>query len=1036
MDEKCKILNAWIVVEKLSEGTIDIKKQEMLSFDEKVRDWEEHFRDFLAKNKEKKNIDDEDFENSGIVFFFNIFDFSKVITILENDNHKKLYEEIKDSKKFTFAVYFDNQLKFQGNKFFYTMSGYILKHKIAFEDIRKEEENFLKVEDEIRNYINGKFAAEDFNTAFSHLLNKYQIDIKNSRYKFVRDMQYDEVNLHSFFIQDLEKAKCIHTDNLEQYFSGESNHRINLDSNKNSPRFKPEVFEEILQPEKYPKGRFPSNADYALSFMQQVATNIALNKPNNIRTVNGPPGTGKTTILKDIFADMLVQQAVLISQLPDKEMSATLPYWDNAKLGVLPDSIADKNIIVASSNNGAVQNIVHELPQISNIDEAFLGKLMEADYFKNISNSEIELELSEDSRELKVVKKKEKNWGTFSLEGGASKNIRNLLYTIEVIEKELEDVYQPDRRIYQSFLDLYKELMEKQQEVQKYYQCLKELKNIESNYREEKETFVKEKENKSLKLDGDRKIVLQEKEKLEKEKLRVQNELDMIPTKYDILKNKIDQAERNYEQIQFQRPRFRFLQKIINPSKFNQYLEDSKQANQRLNEVKEQEIKLLESRLYYENQLKECEKKLQDIQQEIKDMETAFHQWMEKEQNKLKGLEEKADKSKKIIEGINISAIDFSKTYEDLQKSNPWYDREFRIKQTNLFIMSLKVRKQFLYENRKNLRKARHIWIKREEYHSEKQILNAAWQWLNFTIPVISTTFASFGTMFKNLPENSIANLFIDEAGQALPQASVGAIFRSKKIMAVGDPAQIKPVLTLSSGILNLIRRHYDVSEKFISADASTQTLMDAVSQYGFQKSQEAEDWIGIPLWVHRRSNYPMFTISNRISYNNLMVQGKPEDKARGKADWFHIGGIADDKFVKEQADFLKEQIRSRIEKDPGLKDKIYVISPFHNVANKLAMELEEIKFTKRKDGKAVNVGTVHTFQGKEAKIVYLVLGADRGSEGAALWAVSEPNIMNVAATRAKEEFYIIGDKALYAGLKNQVVNKTLAVIEEYNEKE
>lgn len=111
--------------------------------------------------------------------------------------------------------------------------------------------------------------------------------------------------------------------------------------------------------------------------------------------------------------------------------------------------------------------------------------------------------------------------------------------------------------------------------------------------------------------------------------------------------------------------------------------------------------------------------------------------------------------------------------------------------------------------------------------------------------------------MFKNLPENSIANLFIDEAGQALPQASVGAIFRSKKIMAVGDPAQIKPVLTLSSGILNLIRRHYDVSEKFISADASTQTLMDAVSQYGFQKSQEAEDWIGIPLWVHRRSNYP-----------------------------------------------------------------------------------------------------------------------------------------------------------------------------------
>ena len=48
------------------------------------------------------------------------------------------------------------------------------------------------------------------------------------------------------------------------------------------------------------------------------------------------------------------------------------------------------------------------------------------------------------------------------------------------------------------------------------------------------------------------------------------------------------------------------------------------------------------------------------------------------------------------------------------------------------------------------------------------------------------------------------------------------------------------------------------------------------------------------------------------------------------------------------------------------------------------------------------NVGTVHTFQGKEAPIVFFVLGADRQSSGAARWAVTEANIMNVAATRAK----------------------------------
>ena len=64
---------------------------------------------------------------------------------------------------------------------------------------------------------------------------------------------------------------------------------------------------------------------------------------------------------------------------------------------------------------------------------------------------------------------------------------------------------------------------------------------------------------------------------------------------------------------------------------------------------------------------------------------------------------------------------------------------------------------------------------------------------------------------------------------------------------------------------------------------------------------------------------------------------------------------------------------------------------------------------------------------------MYFVLGADTSSSGAARWAVSTSNIMNVAATRAKEEFYIIGDKKLYASLGSNVVNKTIQIISDYN---
>lgn len=47
----------------------------------------------------------------------------------------------------------------------------------------------------------------------------------------------------------------------------------------------------------------------------------------------------------------------------------------------------------------------------------------------------------------------------------------------------------------------------------------------------------------------------------------------------------------------------------------------------------------------------------------------------------------------------------------------------------------------------------------------------------------------------------------------------------------------------------------------------------------------------------------------------------------------------------------------------------------------------------------------------------------------------NNPNIMNVAATRAKEEFYIIGDKHLFSSINSDVIKKTLEVLENYDKK-
>ncbi|MED3712418.1 AAA domain-containing protein [Peribacillus frigoritolerans] len=1030
MNGRKDILNAWITIEQLSEGSINKKDKSLKSLHTVEEDWNKFFSDFLTKKKGQQNVSDKFFKKSGLVLYFDIFNFQEVVDILrEKYKIAKAYEEVSNSDKFTFSLYFDNQLNFIADKLFFTMSGYIRQHG----DLPKD---FLKVENSFREDLNRKF-DEDFNTSISELLQKYNVSTENFRYAFVENLDNGDVNLHSFFIEDLNKAKTITNKNLNRYFNGFSGYRQNLDGKKESIHFNSHIFETmILQPKFYPLGRFPSNPDFALSFMQQVAVNLALNDENDIRSVNGPPGTGKTTLLKDIFADLVVQQAAEISQLSDKNIQGSLVYWQSAKLGVLPHSISDKNIIVASSNNGAVQNIVKELPKKEKIADDFQKQLEEANYFKDVSNSKLTGEGFGKNREIKSELLNEENWGTFSLEGGSSTNINKLLLNIEVIEKDLEENYQATTgvSVYQEFSRLYDELKIEREKIQEYSKKMYSLQKLKTKHKEQVIAFEQEEKKKRTNLISQEEEAKRELERLRQESVNLQKDLSNASIEIKNLTNLQAQAERNYDVVTSQKPSFLWFQKIFNKPKVEQYFKNLNNTNDHLNHLSQQKTILLNDRMQLENGLKENATKSEYAQKQIQDTKADFNRWMTTQQNDFKKLEQEIALLEKLKHQSGIKELDFSLSYDEVQKSNPWFTKQFRILQSELFISALKVRKQFLYENRKSLKAARIIWNKQSEYIGKEnghQLISESWQWLNFTIPVVSTTFASFGRMFKNLNENSIGNLFIDEAGQALPQASVGAIFRSKKVMVVGDPSQIKPVITLDSNVLTLIGRYYKVDEKFVSADASTQTIVDATSQYGFQKNED--EWIGIPLWVHRRSNYPMFTISNEISYDGLMVQGKSEDESQGKSQWYDSTGKANDKFVKEQADLLKSLIDKRLQEDPDLAEEIYVISPFRNVAYKLARVLDKINFTKRENGKITNIGTVHTFQGKEAKIVYFVLGADSNSSGAARWAVSDPNMMNVAATRAKEEFYVIGDKKLYASLGSEVANKTISIINDYN---
>lgn len=1024
MNEKNNILEAWIMVEHLAEGDIKLSDKELKTFE--IPADNDFYSMFCTEIKNK----------GGLVLYFDIFPFNDVIHLLrEVYKLSATDEEISVGNKFSFAIYFDKYLKLVEDMIFFTESYYILKNRCV-----PREKDFLEFEGENKKAIGEIFSFTNdceynvfFNNAFTKLLNKYSIKGKKNRMKALRNLETDATNLHSFFVSDLEKAKNIKTRNLDAYILGKGNGRINLDSKKTSLNFIPNTFLDILQPQNYPVARFPSNPKFALSLMQQVAVNLAIGYDNEqIRSVNGPPGTGKTTLLKDIFAELVVEQAYEIAKLTNKVISESyeLTHLGNEHIGIMPETLADKGIVVASSNNGAVRNIVNELPLISGIDSLFAEDLRNADYFREISNSKIWVKEEPGNNVETLICEpydEEKTWGLFSLEGGKKDNMNYIITTLKHVVSYLEKEYEPDDEVYNEFLKSYQMVCEYKKERQSIAEEYVTLEMLREQLKENCKKYEGSKE----KLESDYNILAEEYDdyciRSKQQLAQIEEQLTEYNCDLENNANEKDSVNQAIQALKLQKPSFFARRKVKQEYKermrsFSEHILALLEIEKELN-LKKADIEREKNRVA--GILKEEENKLYVKKRNNEEI-------LQSALNEIKEIEEKIRILSSKLQECSVEKLNMYVDYDSLQLSNPWYNDEYRVLQSKLFIDSLKVRKQFLYENQKSIKAAYYIWTHQKEYIDKKQVIAESWNWINMVIPVISSTFASFSRMCANLPPDSLGYLFVDEAGQALPQASVGAIFRSKQVMVVGDPAQIKPVLTLDSSILSMLGSYYGVSAKYLSASASTQTLVDEISKYGFYKAPE--EWIGIPLWVHRRCKNPMFNISNAISYGGNMVQSTD---VPGKACWHNVSGSASDKYVKEQGDFLKETIQELKKHNPDVMDTTYVISPFKNVAYQLSQELKEIGFTRYgQDGKPTNVGTVHTFQGKEAPIVFFVLGCDEKSRGAASWAVGSenPNIMNVAATRAKEEFYIIGDQKLFMSINSDVIKETCKILKKFNE--
>lgn len=224
---------------------------------------------------------------------------------------------------------------------------------------------------------------------------------------------------------------------------------------------------------------------------------------------------------------------------------------------------------------------------------------------------------------------------------------------------------------------------------------------------------------------------------------------------------------------------------------------------------------------------------------------------------------------------------------EQLHLAAPWLGPKVQEARSEVFSASLGLHKAFIdaaaYPMRHNLALAMQQLRGNCLPDAHRNLVTELWSSLFLVVPVVSSTFASIERMFKNMPPEALGWLFIDEAGQASPQAAVGALVRSKRALVLGDPKQIEPIATLAPKLVKAICHQWGVNhERWTAPISSVQICADQNSRLIAQVEDETSfSKIGFPLLVHRRCENPMFEISNKIAYDNLMISATAARESR-----------------------------------------------------------------------------------------------------------------------------------------------------------
>lgn len=843
------------------------------------------------------------------------------------------------------------------------------------------------------------------------------------RYEFYASKVPPEPTLlNSFFLDDLASARKAVLDGtapkaLRAY--------LGIDQPSERRDFLKDTISlrRTLSPSSTPRGRWPGPGRFPLALLQQAAVNACEDglKETGVLGVNGPPGTGKTTLLREIVASRIVERAKVMAEYGDPARAfsdsgqSVQRNGATIRLSGLDSRLKGFEMIVASSNNKAVENVSAELPGLSaiaddapglryypSIAEHVLGREawgMVAAVLGNSSNRyqfaqafwrdperSLSTHLNHAAGQPQIVSEKE--------EDGSIKR-----RTREVVLRENSPSGPAEARTrWFTARQVFRDAVAKAETLIADRQALNAILERCDALGEEIDALGRQLEDDEQALSALR--------------TQLQPACDASASR----QSELTTAEKN--RMAHERRRPGFFARLFSTRTARAWQARSREIGQDLRHASD-------AALHAAHQLADLQRNLKGLEARV----TEHGVRITEAKAELTSREaEFASRAQKLDVTVPDPTF-FAQSHERVQMASLWFDKQDQRVRDRVFEAAMTLHRAFVDAAadaiRQNLSVFTETFGTRSMGTPAKDALIAdLWATFFIVVPVVSTTFASVNRMFSRVPKETFGWLLIDEAGQATPQSAVGAIMRCRRAVVVGDPLQIEPVVTLPASLTQEICGQFGVDAlKYNGPEGSVQTLADAASSAcaRFPAGSGHRD-VGLPLLVHRRCDSPMFDISNQIAYAQLMVQAKsPRNEALslGPSHWRHVSGNpGPDKFCAEEASVLEASLREM--RDRGFAPDLYIVTPFVVVQDNLRQLLRDSAVLQGwvdDPGTWVfeRVGTVHTVQGREAETVFFVLGAQALTQhGARAWAGGRPNLVNVAVTRAKSALYVIGNRELW----------------------